>query len=514
MWVNVEEKTMRLHALFLLMLFLLSACVVGPDYKRPAVQVPTKYKEATKGWKIAKPKDACQRGPWWKLFHDAQLNALEEQLNHSNQNLANAIANYQAAAYLIDEARASYFPTITGSAALTRQKSGANSAGSFTSTSILNPTSSGTDSTTGSSTATSSGVASVGTSNGNPSTSHSLLLNGTWEPDIWGSVRRTVEADASAAQSSAALVAVTQLSAQASLAQFYFELRGVDMDQKILDDTVKADKGILTLTQNEYKAGTAAESDIVQARSQLEAAQALAINNGINRATYEHAIAVLIGAPPENFSILRRVAPVKPPPIPLSVPSQLLERRPDIAQSERLMAEANAQIGIAIAAYFPSLTLSASGNVTNPGFAHWFSIPDLSWSLGTQLAETIYDGGLRAATVFAARATYRADVAAYRQTVLAAFQDVEDNLASLRILKQQVIVQNKAAADANLALKIVLNEYKAGTVNFSAVLMAQINALSATKSASDVQYLSMSSAVGLIKALGGGWDAVSLNKAV
>jgi NodT family efflux transporter outer membrane factor (OMF) lipoprotein len=506
---------MRLRVLMLLILFLSSGCVVGPDYKRPAVQVPTKFKEATKGWKIAKPKDACQRGPWWRVFHDPQLNALEYQLNHANQNLANAIANYQAAAYLVDEARASYFPTITGSAALNRQKTGAGSGGSFTSTSILNPTSSGADSSTGSSTATSSGVASVGSSgNGNPSTTHSLLLNGTWEPDIWGNVRRTVEADASAAQSSAALVAVTQLSAQASLAQFYFELRGVDTDQKILDDTVKADKNILKLTQNEYSAGTAAESDIVQARSQLEAAQALAINNGINRATYEHAIAVLIGAPPENFSILRRVAPVRPPPVPLSVPSQLLERRPDIAQSERLMAEANANIGVAISAYFPTLTLSASGNVTNPGFAHWFSIPDLSWSLGTQLAQTIYDGGLRAATVAATRATYRADVAAYRQIVLAAFQDVEDNLASLRILKQQEIVQKKAADDANLALKIVLNQYKAGTVNFSAVLTAQINALTATKSAADVQYLSMSSAVGLIKALGGGWDAIVLDNAV
>jgi NodT family efflux transporter outer membrane factor (OMF) lipoprotein len=504
---------MRLCILFILIL-LLSGCAVGPDYKRPAVQVPTKYKEATKGWKVAKPKDSCQRGPWWQVFHDPQLNALEFQLNHSNQNLANAIANYQAAAYLVDEARSSYFPTITGSAALNRQKSGNNSSGSFTSTSILNPTSSGTDSSTGSSTATSSGVASVGTANGNPSTTHSLLLNGTWEPDIWGVVQRTVEADASAAQSNAALVAVTQLSAQASLAQFYFELRGVDIDQKILNDTVKADKDILTLTQNEYNAGTAAQSDILQARSEMETAQALAINDGINRAIYEHAIAVLIGAPPENFSIPKRLTPVKPPPIPLSIPSQLLERRPDIAEQERLMAQANAQIGVAVSAYYPTLTLSASGNVTNPGFAHWFSVPDLSWSLGSQLAQLIYDGGLRAATVNAAKATYRADVATYRQTVLAAFQDVEDNLASLRILKQQTVVSNRAAADANAALKIVINEYKAGTVNYSVVLTAQISALTATKTAADTQYLSMSSAVGLIKALGGGWDAVVLDKAV
>jgi NodT family efflux transporter outer membrane factor (OMF) lipoprotein len=499
--------------LFFLIMFVLSACEVGPDYKRPAVQVPTKYKEATKGWKIAKPQDSCKRGAWWNAFHDAQLNALENQLNHSNQSLANAIANYEMAAALVDEARASYFPTITGSAALNRQKQ-AGSGGSFTSTSILNPTSTGTDTTDSASTATSSGVASVGTANGNPSTTHSLLLNASWEPDIWGSVRRSVEANASVAQADAALVAATQLSAQASLAQFYFELRGVDTDQKILDDTVSADKNILKLTENEYTAGTVGQSDVVQARAQMETALALALNNGINRATYEHAIAVLIGEPPANFSIARRASKIKAPVVPLEMPSHLLERRPDVAQAERNMAAANAQIGVAISAYFPTFNLSASGNVTNPGFAHWFSIPDLSWSLGAQLAQTIYDGGLRAATVAAARATYRADVATYRLTVLTAFQDVEDNLASLRILQRQTIVQDKAARDANLALKIVLNQYKAGTVNYSAVLTAQINAFSATKTAADVQYLSMSSAVGLIKALGGGWDAVILDKAI
>jgi NodT family efflux transporter outer membrane factor (OMF) lipoprotein len=496
---------------------MLCGCNVGPDYKRPAIQVPTKYKEATKGWKIAKPHDECPRGAWWQAFHDKQLNTLENQLNHSNQTIANAIANYDQAVALVAEARSSYFPTITAAAALNRQKQ-AGSGGSFTSTSILSPTgSTGSTSdagTTGTSTATSSGVATAGNSSSNPLTSHSLFLNATWEPDIWGSARRTVEANANAAQATAALMAVTQLSTQASLAQFYFELRGVDTDQKILDDTVKADKAILKLTQNQYTAGVAGQSDVVLARTTLEQAQALAINNGVNRALYEHAIAVLVGLPPENFSIVRRYGVIKPPKIPLGFPSALLERRPDIAQAERLMAEANAQIGIAISAYYPTLTLSASGNVTNPGFAHWFSLPDLSWSLGSQLAETIFDGGLRNATVAAARAGYRANVATYRQTVLAAFQDVEDNLASLRILERQTGVQIKAAKDADLALQIVLNQYKAGIVNFSAVQQAQITALGADKSAADVQYLGMSSAVGLIKALGGGWDAVILDNAV
>jgi NodT family efflux transporter outer membrane factor (OMF) lipoprotein len=488
----------------------LCSCTVGPDYKRPPVQVPTKYKEATKGWKIAKPHDECPRGAWWKIFHDKQLNSLEDQLDRSDQSIVNAVANYDQAVALVAEARASYFPTVTASASLNRQKQ-AGSGSSFTSTSILSPTSTGTS--TGSSTATSSGVASTG-STSNPGTTHSLLLNATWEPDIWGAVRRTVEADTNAAQASAALIAVTRLSAQASLAQFYYELRGVDIDQKLLDDTVKADKGILKLTQSQYGSGVAAEADVLQARSELETAEGLAINNGINRATYEHAIAVLIGVPPENFSIIRRSGYLTPPKIPLGFPSALLERRPDVAEAERLMAEANAQIGIAISAYYPTLSLSSTGSVTNPGFAHWFSLPDLSWSLGAQLAETIYDGGLRNATVAAARAGYRANVASYRQTVLAAFQDVEDNLASLRILEKQTGVDIKAAKDAALGLQIVVNEYKAGTVNYSVVLTAQITALTAEKTAVDVQYLSMSSAVGLIKALGGGWDAVILDQAV
>lgn len=488
----------------------LSGCVVGPDYKRPAVQAPTKFKEARKGWKVATPREDCSRGDWWKVFHDPQLNALEDQLNKSNQNIANAAANYSQAVDLVNEARAAYFPTIAGAASLMRSKqSQSGGAASFNSTSVS--TSSST--TSGTSTASSSS-SSVSVSQGNPFTNHSLLLNASWEPDIWGSVRRTVEASASAAQSTAALLALTRLMAQASLAQFYFEIHGVDVDQKLLDETVASNRGIYEFTVKQYKQGVAGYPNVVQARSQLESSQALAINNGINRAIYEHAIAVLIGVPPANFSLAKNTRAIQPPSIPLLLPSELLERRPDVAQAERLMAQANANIGVAIAAYFPNLSLFTNGNMTNPGFGKWFSMPSLAWSYGAQFAETLYDGGLRDATLAAARATYDANVASYRQIVLAAFQDVEDNLASLRILKQQTIVQNKAARDARLGLDLVFAQYKAGTVDYSSVLTAQITAYTAEKSAADDNYLSMSSAVGLIRALGGGWDAKVLDTAV
>jgi NodT family efflux transporter outer membrane factor (OMF) lipoprotein len=465
---------LSLISIFLFSLFL-NACTVGPDYVRPKVAVPTHYKEAkNKDWKIAQPQDACNRGEWWKIFNDPQLNTLEAQVNISNQNIAAAAAQYQQALALVDEARASYFPTITGSASLTRQKLG-----------VSNSTSS---------------------SSSNISTANSLLLDASWEPDLWGSVRRSVEANAAGAQASAAQLALVRLTAQASLAQFYFELRALDKDQKILNDTGSDYKKSLKLTQNRYAVGVAGRADVVQAQSQLESAQALAINNGINRAQFEHAIAVLIGQPPANFAMAFKPLTATPPKIPLQVPSALLERRPDIAQAERQMAQANAQIGVAIAAYFPTLTLSASANTQNSGYAHWFSLPTLAWAIGPQLAETLFDGGLRSATTAAARANYVASVATYRQTVLTAFQDVEDNLAALRILTAQALVQNQAADSARHALQLMINQYKAGTAAYSDVLTAQTNAYTAEKAAADVTGLRMTAAVGLIKALGGSWE--------
>jgi NodT family efflux transporter outer membrane factor (OMF) lipoprotein len=483
-------------------IMLLSACTVGPDYVKPSAPTPVtdKFKEANKNWKSAQPQDMADRGQWWEVFHEPELNEMESRLNISNQTILSAKAQYEQALALVDEARASYFPTFATSASITRQR---QVSGSFSnSSSSINQTGA-----TSSTTTTSTAAAGSSSHTAHVSTFHSLLLNGTWEPDIWGSIGRNVEANESSAEASQALLASTRLSAQASLAQYYFELRGVDKDQQLLDDAVKGYQDTLKLTQFQYRSGVASQADVVSAQSQLEIAKAQAINNKINRATYEHAIAILVGVPPEDFSISAEPIITNPPPIPLSVPSVLLERRPDIAQAERLMAQANAQIGVAVSAYYPALTLTANGSVTNPNYNRWFSIPALSWSLGPQLAETIFDGGLRKATVAAAKANYQSTVASYREIVLAAFQDVEDNLASLRILADESTVQDRAARDARKSLKLVINQYKAGTVPYSSVITAQISTYTAEKNAADVHYLRMTSAVGLIKALGGGWDA-------
>lgn len=473
-------------------LFFLSACNVGPAYVRPTAPVPTHYKEANKNWLVAQPNDAINRGQWWEIFCDPELNSLESQVNISNQTILSAAASYEQALDLVDEARASYFPTISASYSLTRQKSS-----STTTSSSSNTTAS---STTGATTSTGTIPTRA------PVTTHSLILDGSWEPDLWGSVTNSVAASAANAQASAALLANARLSAQATLAEDYFSLRALDTDQTVLDDTVRSDQQILVITQNKYHAGVSALADEVQAQSQLEVAQAAAINNGISRAQFEHAMAVLIGQPPEQFSQAYKPLTGRPPVIPVAVPSVLLERRPDIAQQERLVAQANAQIGVAEAAYFPNLLLTGTASSQGIGMGNLLSVPTIGWSVGAQLAETLFDGGLRSATTAAAKANYRATVANYRETVLSAFQDVEDNLVALRILNQESIVQNKAAASAQLALKLTLNEYKAGTVDYATVLISQTAAFSAEKNAADVNGLRMSAAVGLIKALGGGWN--------
>ncbi len=469
----------------------LSSCTMGPNYVRPATPIPLQYKEVNKNWLIAQPNDAIDRGCWWEIFHDPQLNAFESQLNISNQTIISAAASYQQALDIVDEARASYFPTISASYSLTRSKSASTN------------TSSSSTATSGSTTGATTTAGTIPTRA--PVTMHSLILDGSWEPDLWGSVRRTIEAANANADAQAALLANTRLSAQATLAEDYFSLRALDTDQKVLDETVASNQEILRITQNKYKVGVSALADVVQAQSQVEVAQAAAINNGINRAQFEHAVAVLIGETPENLSLSFEPLTATPPIIPVSIPSILLQRRPDIAQQERLVAQANAQIGIAEAAYFPNLLLTASGVSQDIG-SNVFSFPTIGWSVGAQLAETLFDGGLRSAVTAAAKANYQATVANYRQTVLSAFQDVEDNLASLRILNQESAVQNAAAADAQLALKLTMNQYKAGTVDYSTVLTSQIAAYTAEKNAADINGLRMSAAVGLIKALGGGWD--------
>lgn len=474
----------------------LQACAVGPDYVKPKTVVPLHYKEIkSKEWKIVQPRDDFNRGKWWKIFNDKKLNELEDKLNISNQNIALAYANYMQSRALVDEARAAYFPTLDFSLMFMRQKSG-NGSTSFSSVSSTGQNSSGAATVVSPNSGSSSNIFS----------NKNFLLNAAWAPDIWGEVRRTVEASQAGAQASAATLANARLSAQGSLAQTYFELRALDTDQQLLDNTVRDYKKSLALTQNQYAAGVVSRADVITAQTQLQSAQSLAINNRINRALYSHAIAVLIGQTPASLDLPSMPLKAMPPPIPVDLPSALLERRPDIAQAERLMAQANAQIGVAVAAYFPTINLNATLNGASHGtWTHLFSTPAMGWSYGPQLSQLIYDGGLRSATIDAAKQAYEASVASYRQTVLTAFQNVEDNLASLRILGEQAVVQNQAAESARLALKLTMNQYKAGTVPYASVITAQIAAYNAQKSAADISGLRMTAAVGLIMALGGGW---------
>ncbi len=483
------------------LILLLNACAVGPDYVRPVATVPLKFKEAKgkafilpkkEGWKTAEPRDGFDRGDWWKIFHDPDLNALEAQLNGCNQTIANALANYMQSRAIVNQARSGFFPSLFGIYNMQRQKQGGGS------TLITTTTPTGTS--TGSAT---TGV--VGSGKVPTRSSYSDILNAIWEPDIWGLVRRTVEADSSLAQSNQALLDMTRLSTQGSLAQYYFELLALDRDQDLLNKTTISYQEALQFTINQYRSGVAERADVVQAQSQLEVAKAQAINNGILRGQYEHAIAVLIGRPPAEFTMPFKPLKATPPVIPVNIPSAWLERRPDVAQAERLMQQTNAQIGIALMAYYPTLNLSATGSGGGISLPQLIKDPIIGWALGLQLAQIIFDGGLRNATISAAKSGYLAAVANYRQTILAAFQNVEDNLVALRLLEKEGIQQNKAAASAAKALKLVMNQYKAGTVAYASVITSQIAAYSAQKNAYDVLGLQMTTAAGLVKALGGGW---------
>lgn len=476
---------------------LLSACMLGPNYVRPKTVVPSKFKEdktvikKSKLWKPIQPNDSKERGSWWILFNDPVLNELETELNRSNQTIVQMEANYRQSLAFVDQARAGLFPTVAGVASLFRQKQGT--------TTFINTA--GGDTTTN--------IATANTAIGRrapTSTVYSTTLFATWEPDFWGAVRRTIESNVSTAQSEAALVEVTRLAAQSALAQYYFELRIVDLNQELLDKTVKANKKILQFTRHQYTSGVATRADIVQAQVQVETAEAQAINNGILRGQYEHAIAALIGRPPVYLAIHPKSYHFTMPTIPSEIPSVWLERRPDVAQAERLVQSTSALIGVTIATFYPSITLSGSAMASARSLHQLVHVPALGWSTGLQLAQTFFDGGLRKATVNAAKEAYIAQIAVYRQTVLTAFQDVEDNLLAHRLLAQQSTIQNQAARHAQEALHLMLNQYKAGTVAYSNVLATQIVAYSAEKTANDVKGLQMTAAVGLIKALGGGWQ--------
>ncbi|KVW48267.1 efflux transporter outer membrane subunit [Burkholderia ubonensis] len=461
---------------------LLAGCAVGPDYHRPDAPMPAAFKEAPAGWKVAQPADGADRGAWWSVYGDPQLDALIGKLNASNQTIAQSAAAYRQARALVAEARAAYFPTVGLTASGSRSRSPRASLSSGSSSSF------------------------GGGSSGSIGNSYSVGLDASWEPDLWGKVSRTVGAQRAGEAAAAADLANARLSQQATLAQTYFQLRTADTLQMLLDDTVASYARSLQLTQNRYAQGVAARADVIQAQTQLQSAQAAAIDNGVARAQYEHAIATLIGEPASTFSLPPLPLTAEPPVTPVGVPSALLERRPDIAAAERRAAAANEQIGVAISAFFPTLTLSAQGGVQSSVWSNLFTLPARFWTVGPQLAATLFDAGLRAAQTEAARATYDQDVAAYRLSVLTAFQDVEDNLASQRILAQEIDVQRQAVDSAEHALAIVTNQYKAGTVDYLNVLTAQTTAFSAHQKLATIAGQRMVSSVGLVKALGGGWD--------
>ncbi len=454
------------------------ACSIGPKYARPSTPVPPAYKElaapAVNGdWKSAQPRDDAARGKWWESFNDGQLNELEESLNISNQGIAAAAANVLAARALIREARAQYFPTVTAAPAITNSR---------LSTGFGKPL-------------------------GITYTNYSFPFDASWEPDLWGRIRATVKANSFAAQVSVADLENVRLSAEAELAADYYQLRGQDALKQIFDSTVSAYQEALELTRDLYTAGLGNDEAVAQAEAQWKATQAQDTNLGVLRAQYEHAIALLAGQPASTFAVPAEALKPSPPSIPAGLPSELLERRPDIAAAERAVAQANAQIGIAKTAFFPNLTLSASAGFQSLSIAKWIEWPSRIWSVGPSLAETIFEGGLRRATVQQYQAAYDQTVANYRQTVLTAFQQVEDNLAALRILANVIEQQDSAVDSADRSLQEADVRYRAGIDPYLNVIAAQTTLLIDQQTAVNLRMQQMVASVQLIKALGGGWDA-------
>jgi NodT family efflux transporter outer membrane factor (OMF) lipoprotein len=476
--------------------FMLSGCVAGPKYHPPAPQAPAAvYKESptqskeTGDWTVAQPADAKLRGKWWEIFDDPELNALEEQLDISNQNIKQSFENFMEARAIVREARSQYFPTLAAVPSVTHSRASAN---------------------VGTTAVSATGTGTTSTAPQLQSTLYSLPLEASWEPDLWGKVRNTVRQAQYAAQVSAADLENERLSEQASLAQYFFAIRGQDQLQKIFDDTVGADQKAYDLTRGLYETGIDDEISVVEAETTLRSAQAGATNVGIARAQYEHAIAMLVGKSASDFSIPVKPMTVAPPPIPVGVPSELLERRPDVAAAERTMAQANAAIGIAYAAYYPNLTLSGDGGFESSSFSHWLSWPSRFWSVGASLSETIFDAGLRRATVQQYVATYNADLAGYRQTVLTAFQQVEDGLAEVRILSKEIQQEQQAVNSAQAFLKLEQARYDTGIDPYIDVLVAQTTVLADQQTLNSLQVQQMTYAVALVEALGGGWDRSQL----
>jgi len=458
---------------------LLSACTVGPDYQRPTANIPTEFKEL-KGWKTAQPQDQQLSNKWWELFKDSELKRLEAQVNIQNQSLAQAEAQFRQAQSLVQEAKAAYFPTATGTATANRFRA-----------------------------ASGQSVAVQGVKN-----LFGMAMSMVWEPDLWGGVRRQVETNQANAQAGNATLQALRLSTHALLAQNYFQLRGLDAEKKLLDDTIIAYQKILTINQNRYAAGVIGKPDITQAQTQLASAQAQAVDVQIARAKLEHAIAVLIGKAPAELSIAPAGITANLPQIPVTIPSELLERRPDIAVAERQVAAANAQIGVAKAAYFPTISLSATKGTQSRELSSLLSAAARYWALGpAAMALPLFDGGLRGSQMEAAINGFDASVAAYRQSVLVSFQEVEDQLSSLRLLAEEIDSQQQAVTAARESVALIDNQYKAGTVNYLNVMVAQGVALNNEKTAVDLQSQQLQAAVLLVKALGGGWHSSDIPSA-
>ncbi|MEB0048285.1 MULTISPECIES: efflux transporter outer membrane subunit [unclassified Pseudomonas] len=455
---------------------MLSACAVGPDYQRPQTAEPAQYKQA-EGWRQANPSDALARGAWWELYGDQQLNGLVEQLNSANQTVAQADARYRQAQALVSTARAAFYPTIDLSAGKTRSSQGAGSSSSSLSSS-------------------SSGIRDT----------YNAQLGVSWEADIWGKLRRGLEANEASAQGSFADLAAMRLSQQSELVQNYLQLRVIDQQKRLLESTVEAYQRSLQMTQNQYRAGISGRSAVAQAQTQLKSTQASLVDLIWQRAQFENAIAVLIGLPPAQFNLAETQGIPALPQIPLNLPSQLLERRPDIASAERSVIAANANIGVAKAAYYPDLSLSLSGGYSSSTSSNLISLPNRFWSVGPKVTLPLFDGGARSADVDRNEALYDETVAKYRQTVLDGFREVENYLVQLKVYEDEAAVRQEALDAARDSLRLTQNQYKAGLIAYLDVVVVQATALSNEQSVLTLMQSRLIASVQLIAALGGGWD--------
>jgi len=488
---------------------LLTACNVGPKYTPPAVPPPPAFKEAAPAayssappgaWQPAQPQDAVLKGKWWEMFNEPELNTLEDQLNIDNQNIAQYFQNFMAARAQVGEARAGYYPTVTANPSVNNSRSSTNGTASPIIAAGSGSTATGTTATTTGASTTTARIVS----------DFSLPVDASWQPDLWGRIRNTVHEFQYAAQVSAADLENERLTEQAALAEYYFELRGQDALQDVYNRTIEADRQSLALTRALAETGIDNQEAVAQAEVTLKDAEATGTGIATNRALYEHAMATLIGKSASTFSMPVKSLSTPLPAIPVGIPSELLQRRPDIAAAERTLAQANAVIGVEKAAYYPTLSLTGSGGLQSSSISKLFSLPALFWSLGASASETIFDAGLRRATVTQYTATYNADVAAYKQTVLTAFQQVEDYISTLRIISEQIVRQNEAIQAAQRYLEIATARYQTGLDPYLDVITAENTLLADQQTVVTLRVNEMTAAVQLIQALGGGWDVTQL----